>query len=256
MARLLRTPKWLGMTLFAIVLIGVFVQLGAWQWDRSKVEPVVDSANPVASDPRLLLALYSPGRSVPPEAVGAPVVARGSYDFEQQLIVPGRRSGGVAGSWVLTPLLLPDGTAIPVVRGWVPGVPDSVDVPPPDGTVRVVGWLELPESDALRPTGVASLADDQIGIVSSAELLSRWPYDIYQGFVVLDRQEPPGDLTPVVPPAAQPPPAGIRWQNFGYAFQWWIFAAFVVFFWVRMLREDVKDDAAAAGDPAQLEEVR
>ena len=25
---------------------------------------------------------------------------------------------------------------------------------------------------------------------------------------------------------------------------------------LRMLREDVKDDAAAAGDPAQLEEVR
>jgi len=254
MARLLRTPKWVGMTLLAVVLIVVFARLGAWQWDRSKVEPVVDPANPVASEPRLLLAVYAPGRSVPPEAVGAPVATRGTYDAEQQLIVPGRQSGGVAGSWVLTPLLLPDGTAIPVVRGWVAGVPDSLDVPPPEGMVRVVGWLEVPESDALRPVG--SLADDQIGIVSSAELLSRWPYELYQGFVVLDRQEPASDLTPAVPPTAQPPPAGIRWQNFGYAFQWWIFAGFVVFFWVRMLREDSKDAAAAADDAALLEEVR
>jgi len=254
MARLLRTPKWVVMTLLAVMLIVVFGRLGAWQWDRSKVEPVVDAANPVASEPRLLLAVYSPGRSVPPDAVGAPVSARGTYDAEQQLIVPGRRSGGVAGSWVLTPLLLPDGTAIPVVRGWVPGTPDPLDVLPPPGMVRVVGWLEVPESDALRPTGSGALADDQIGIVSSAELLSRWPYDLYQGFIVLDRQEPAGDLTPVVPPTAQPPPAGIRWQNFGYAFQWWIFAGFVVFFWARMLREDARDEAAA-GDPAVLEEV-
>ncbi|MDH4159296.1 MAG: SURF1 family protein, partial [Actinomycetota bacterium] len=70
MARLLRTPKWVGMTLLAVVLIVVFARLGAWQWDRSKVEPVVDPANPVASEPRLLLAVYAPGRSVPPEAVG------------------------------------------------------------------------------------------------------------------------------------------------------------------------------------------
>jgi cytochrome oxidase assembly protein ShyY1 len=244
------------MTLLGIALILVFVRLGAWQWDRSKVEPVVDASNPVASEPRLLLAVYSAGRSVPPDAVGAPVTVRGSYDAAQQLIVPGRRSDGVAGSWVLTPLLLPDGTAMPVVRGWVPGAPASTDVPPPPGTVRIVGWLELPESDALRPTGSAALAADQIGIVSSAELLSRWPYDLYQGFVVLDRQEPSSELTPVVPPTAQPPPSGIRWLNFGYAFQWWIFAGFVVFFWVRMMREDLKDESVAGAGTAELEEVR
>jgi cytochrome oxidase assembly protein ShyY1 len=145
---------------------------------------------------------------------------------------------------------------MPVVRGWVPGTPASADVPPPTGTVRVVGWLEDPESDALRPTGSAPLLDDQIGIVSSAELLSRWPYDLYQGFVVLDRQEPASELTTVVPPQALPPPTGIRWLNFGYAFQWWIFACFVVFFWVRMMREDLKDESAAADGTAELEEVR
>lgn len=45
-------------------------------------------------------------------------------------------------------------------------------------------------------------------------------------------------------------------QNFGYAFEWPVFAAFVVFFWFRTVRDEVRprsappptaDDPAAAG---------
>ena len=39
-------------------------------------------------------------------------------------------------------------------------------------------------------------------------------------------------------------------QNFGYALQWWAFSAFVIAFWVRILRDGVrKREAAAAGEP-------
>lgn len=252
-ARILLTPKWIGLTLLAVVLIGAFSWLGSWQWSRSKVQPVVDSSDPVATDSRLLVSLYFPGQPVPDEVVGAPVTTRGTYDATHQLILPGRTVDGVRGSWVLTPLLVSDQDAIPVVRGWVPGTPAATDVPVPAGRVRVTGWLETSESDALRP--LEPLPDDQIGIVSSAELLSRWPYQLYQGYVVLDAQEPASDLTAVLPPAAQPPPTGIRWQNWGYAWQWWIFAGFVVFFWVRMLNEDLADARTSAQPPA-MEEVR
>lgn len=252
-ARILLTPKWIGLTLLAVVLIGAFSWLGNWQWGKSRAEPVVDPKNPVAEDGRLLLSLTMPGRPVPDDAVGAAVSAQGTYDAAGQLLVPGRVSGGVEGSWVLTPLVLSEGTAVPVVRGWVPGDPAATDVPVPTGRVSVSGWLEQPEPDALRPSG--DLRDDQIGIVSSAELLSRWTYDLYQGYVVLDTQKPAGDLTPVLPASAQPPPAGIHWQNWGYAWQWWIFACFVVFFWVRMLREDLKDQAAEQTAAKAMEEV-
>lgn len=256
MARILLTPKWLGLTVVGVVLIATFGWLGSWQWDRSKVEPVVDRGEPVASDPRLLVSVFAPDQPVPPDAVGAAVTVRGTYDADSQLLVPGRPVGGVGGSWVVTPLVLSDDTAIPVVRGWVPADPPAAEVDVPAGTVRVTGWLEAPESDALRPADPQSLRDDQIGIVSSAELLSRWPYGLYQGYLVLDRQEPASELTTVVPPQVQPPAAGIRWQNWGYAWQWWIFAAFVVFFWVRMLREDLKDVAASQAGERALEEVR
>lgn len=253
MARVLLTPKWIGLTLLGVVLISAFLWLGDWQWGKSRVEPVVDAADPVASDARLLLSLTMPGRPVPDDVVGAPVSAQGTYDPAGQLLVPGRMSGGVTGSWVLTPLVLSEGTAVPVVRGWVAGTPAAADVPVPSGRVTVTGWLEQPEPDALRPS--EPVGDDQIGIVSSAELLSRWSYDLYQGYVVLDEQQPASDLTSVVPPSAQPPEAGIHWQNWGYAWQWWIFAGFVVFFWVRMLREDLKDRAAEQEAARTMEEV-
>lgn len=256
MARILLTPKWVGLTVVGVVLVVTFGWLGGWQWDRSKVEPVVDRGEPVATDPRLLVSVYATDQPVPPDAVGAAVTVRGTYDAASQLLVPGREVDGVAGSWVVTPLVLADDTAIPVVRGWVPDDPAADEVDVPVGRVRVTGWLEVPESDALRPQGTTALRDDQIGIVSSAELLSRWPYGLYQGYLVLDSQEPVSDLTPVEPPQLQPPATGIRWQNWGYAWQWWIFAAFVVFFWVRMLREDLKDAAAAQEQQPALEEVR
>jgi cytochrome oxidase assembly protein ShyY1 len=40
-----------------------------------------------------------------------------------------------------------------------------------------------------------------------------------------------------------PPPevtGGIKWRNAAYALQWWVFAAFAAFMWVKMVREDAR----------------
>jgi cytochrome oxidase assembly protein ShyY1 len=44
----------------------------------------------------------------------------------------------------------------------------------------------------------------------------------------------------VVPPISGDAPAGLRLQNASYAVQWVLFAAFVVFFWWRLLRDDLR----------------
>jgi hypothetical protein len=49
-------------------------------------------------------------------------------------------------------------------------------------------------------------------------------------------------LTPVDPPAPPTDHAGLR--NVAYAFQWWIFAAFTLWMWGRMVL-----DAHRSGDP-------
>jgi DNA-binding transcriptional regulator of glucitol operon len=38
-------------------------------------------------------------------------------------------------------------------------------------------------------------------------------------------------------------------QNFGYAIQWWLFSAFALFLWWRILRDAMRRGAAATGRP-------
>ena len=40
-------------------------------------------------------------------------------------------------------------------------------------------------------------------------------------------------------------------QNFGYAIQWWLFTAFAVFFWGRILRDAARRRAGAASPTSQ-----
>lgn len=42
-------------------------------------------------------------------------------------------------------------------------------------------------------------------------------------------------------------------QNFGYALQWWAFSAFVIAFWVRILRDGVRKREAAS-EPMSVSE--
>ena len=46
-----------------------------------------------------------------------------------------------------------------------------------------------------------------------------------------------------------PTPIGdtaIRWRNAAYAVQWWVFAAFALWLWVRMVREEARREEAPA----------
>ena len=54
----------------------------------------------------------------------------------------------------------------------------------------------------------------------------------------------PGALTRVPPPM---PETGLNVRNAGYALQWWVFAAFGAYMWVRMVREAARADADGSG---------
>jgi hypothetical protein len=78
--------------------------------------------------------------------------------------------------------------------------------------------------------------------VTTAELVSALPYQLYDGYLLLAAQSPPtaAALTPalVAPP---PPPVRLDLQNFAYALQWWAFALFTVFLWGRLVRDRRRD---------------
>ena len=198
--------------------------------------------------------MLAPQASFRGELVGRSVQVRGRYEAGGQLLVAGRVLAGRTGYLVLTPLRVTDAAGragwagpdpvLPVVRGWVgdPGAAaDLLTVPA--GPVAVTGYLQVSEGSG---SGAAAGRTDAI---SSAELVNSWAGPIYSGYLVLVQAEPaqPAGLARLGPPT---PGGGGSWniQNLAYTAQWWIFGAFALFLWVRLVRDE------AAGDPGDGEE--
>ena len=164
--------------------------------------------------------------------------------------VPDRQLDGRIGSWLVVPLRLDDGGAVPVVRGWV-AAPDRP--PAPLGEVTVTGRLLPPEE---KPARAAGQAADEVPAVDVTALGSRWAVELHEGFVLARAEDPAPAAAPVRVPEsnAVPSDTGAPFSNLGYALQWWAFAAFVGYLWWRIVRERWQHRFATA--PAALTAVR
>jgi cytochrome oxidase assembly protein ShyY1 len=259
--RFLLTPRWLLVGVFVLLAVGVCVFMGTWQ--LSRFETRVDEhkaakhteATVAWQAPVPLSGLLPDTRAqVPSDGSGRRVTATGHYDTAHQLLVPDRRLDGHDGYYVLTPLRVGSGAALPVVRGWLPGtVPPgaaarAAAVPaPPAGEVTVTGALQYPETagDNGVPAAPAALPDGQLGIISAASLVNLLPYPVYSGWITATDAAAP---MKAVPPAA-PPNSGLdlkAFQNLGYTGQWFVFAGFVVFMYFRLARREAEARADAA----------
>ncbi|WP_165986049.1 SURF1 family protein [Streptomyces sp. YIM 98790] len=242
MHRFLLTPRWWAINVFVVLAVPFCLVLGTWQLGR--FEDRVDShraqeERAVESEqarPAELSTLLPPTT----ETVGRPATVTGSYDAEQQLLVPDRILDGERGFYVLTPLLPRDGgPAVPVVRGWLPGDPDPGAVPPPPaGTVTVTGALQAAES----PRAVnarSGLPSGQVAVIGAASLINLLPYEVVNGFVT--EREATAPLRAVPPQAASGTGLDLKaFQNLGYTAEWFVFAAFVVFMWFRLYRREIE----------------
>ena len=242
-ARHALAPRYWGWHLLAVAAVGVCFLLGRWQthaWHDHRA----DSSSAVTREDAVPLdAALGPDAPFPASAVGRPVVLAGRWDPAHTVYVADRPHLGHTGVWAVTPVITGNGSAIPVVRGWT-ATPD--DAPPaPAGAAALVGLLQ-PSEDTGAPDGDAH--DDVIPELSTTDLLSRAPYDLYGGYVVAtDRDLPSGGhvstgmagLQPVTPARMPGPDASTGLRNLLYALQWWVFGAFAVFIWWRWVQEDV-----------------
>ena len=253
-------PRWLGLLLVALVAASVMVLLGHWQLGRAREhgrEPVERQARAqVTAVPKPLGQVVQARQTFPRDAVNLRVTATGYWDYAHRLLVTDRRLNGRSGYWVLVPLKLADGSALPVVRGWVaspadPAAAGTADPPGPAGEVRVVGLLQPTEAPLDHPPGESDrLPADQLARIAATDLVNRWPFPLITGFLVQQSQTPVTGppLAPVPPPT---PDGGLDLLNLFYAFQWWLFAGVTLFFWWRLVRDDHlhRPDAAASADP-------
>jgi cytochrome oxidase assembly protein ShyY1 len=234
--RFLLRPKWLGGLALAIAAAVVMVFLGIWQWhryeERSAINNRIDAADTVAALPltSVLPAPTTPGtagRSPGGDRAWTKVTIAGRYDPANEVQARGRTVNGDVGFEIVTPLILGDGSAVLIDRGWLPQGGDALaapQVPPaPTGQVTVVGQIHLSES---RPTPVQH-RDGRLDTrrISVPRLAHSLPYPVYGAYVLLTSQ------TPKASPQFTPIPIDHEdaWQNAGYTVQWWLFAGMALF---------------------------
>jgi surfeit locus 1 family protein len=132
-------------TLAAVVAIVVFVTAGNWQRGRmNEKEALAAQVAAAEAAPPL------PMSRVDRDAAGLrfrALEATGRFDPTRQVLLDNRVHRGRFGYHVVTPLLLADGRAVLVNRGFAPGGAtrsDLPEAPPPSGEVTIRGRLNQP----------------------------------------------------------------------------------------------------------------
>lgn len=202
----------------ALIVAAVCVRLGFWQLGRLHGRQQVNAMLAArAAQPPVTL----PGGD-PSALAYARVAATGAYDPDHEVVLGQRSLDGIAGNHVLTPLVLDDGTAVLVDRGWVPLDVDTPPVPgaaaAPGGTVHVEGLALPPDAISDPPPSPAPSITTRIDL-GIADL----PYRLLPVYVLLAGQDP-AQATPV--PAT--PPTLDEGSHRSYAFQWFAFATIAI----------------------------
>jgi cytochrome oxidase assembly protein ShyY1 len=220
--RFLLSPRWVAFALFALLIGGLSIRLGLWQWHRlehrhqtnARVSTLLNQQPRAASD-------FSPGQ----DDEWTRIRATGRYLDPQTVTVKFTIRGGSPGAEVVTPLLLGDGRAVLIDRGWLStdnsGRRPSNIPPAPRGDVVVTGWWH-PDNGA-GPNATRPEAG-QVRAISSRALAGRVGAHLIPGFVSLTAQSPAagGDLKLAIPPDLGSGP------HFFYALQWWFFAGLAI----------------------------
>lgn len=271
--RIVLTPRWLGLLVLALAIAAVMSVMGVWQLDVYQSKTAAATAKRAEGAPVALQSLFSIDEGLPAKAVGRRVTVSGTWGpAADQLFITDRRQGDRDGFWVVSPVMLdttnsPSSTpSTPGSSPSTPGTPSAAAGSSGAGAVMVVrGWVSSVSDPAVRaPSGpvqlsgavAASEAQDASGDAANGRVLQslRIPtivhmvdYRIYDAFVVLasiDSGTTP-QPAPAVVPAPAPPTDHAGLRNVAYAFQWWIFAAFTLWMWARMVLDARRSD----GDP-------
>ena len=235
-----------------LILIPAFIALGYWQrtlWkDRADSQGLVYAkldAKPVSID-----GVDPVGHDVSQAQQWITVSATGHYDTAHQFAVRDRSQNENAGWYVVTPLVLSDGTAVLVNQGWIQASDGSAPstampaLPPvPSGTVTVSGWLQPDET-----TANTSITDDtnalptgEIALITKTDLQSRVPETLHDGSIQLESSTPANTSAA----AAQPIP-GPSYDNtmyIAYMCQWWVFAIIMPVTWLKLLHREAQEIA-------------
>lgn len=249
--------KWWLSTIIILIGIGVLIQLGMWQLDRRdqrqafnmrvaerwNEEPFNVNTNAIPDD----LSTLEYRR----------VQVTGEFDYANQVLLSNQTRSQAPGSVAVTPLVLEDGRAILVARGWLPSGADKPEnwskYEEPAGA-PVIGLLQesqlLPNGNAPTPPTTPQVEWYQINIDA---IQPQMPYELLPVFIL---QLPEEGRTINNLPMREEPIALDEGSHFSYALQWFMFAiilgvGYIFFVRTQELREQRIASTLKVGDSIQ-----
>jgi cytochrome oxidase assembly protein ShyY1 len=251
---LLRSPKWLVGHVIALAAVVAFVSLGFWQLRRldERLTRNATVSERLDAEPAPLADLFGEFGEDGEALASRRAVATGTYLVDEEVRLSTRSYRGQPGHHLLTPLLLDDGRALLVDRGWVPlpfDDPPVAEATPPGGTVTVTGVLEPAQEPSMFGVRVPEGETPYLGVPDLGRLQQQVDAELVPVWVQLQAQDPPnaGDL---------PVPAELPRLDEGphrsYAGQWFLFAVVVAVGYPVLLRRQLRrpHGGAAPEEPA------
>lgn len=255
--RAIFSRQWLFATLFVIFGAALCARLGIWQLDRL--------AQRRAFNAHYLETTQMPALEINSEtAVDLTTMEyrratiSGTFDFEHQVALRNRYHDNAPGYHLLTPLMLSDGTAVLVERGWIPA----------EGNATPADWRKYDRAGTQTISGIIRLGQTKpdLGGVPDPELSAGQTRLDFWNLVNLERisLQTPVHLLPVFiqpnpddslnePPYPFQPEVEIsEGPHFGYALQWFTFASILLIGYPFYLRHQLsaRDLPARGDDPS------
>ena len=246
--RAIFSRQWILATLLVLAGGALCVRLGIWQLDRLEQRRAFNAHVEAmwAAEP---ISLNGQTTEDLTKLEYRAVTVSGRYDFENQVALRNRYFQDEYGYHLLTPLLLDDGSAVLVDRGWIPadGNDSPVDWRKYDqpGPVTLQGQIRLGQTKPdLGGVPDPTLTPGQTGldfwsIVNLERIQGQVPYPLLNVFV-----QPDVDLEDTEPPVPYQPDIELtEGSHQGYAIQWFTYATILVVGYPFFVRKQMKEQS-------------
>lgn len=227
--------RWLGLTVFVVVLGVAFVRLGEWQLDRLAERRLTNSL--VAERETAPIVDYAEvfDKPITDHDQWQRVRITGTFDVDNQFQVRYRNNNGPRGIEVVTPLRTPKGDVVLIDRGFIEtNTSEVANIPAaPDGTVTVVGFVRRNEQGSQQ---AITPVDGMMRLINAPAISEALGYSVADGYIGLLEITPQqgGDFSPVEPPPQDEGP------HFWYAVQWFMFTGIAATGLFVFIRNDIR----------------
>ena len=230
----LLSRKWILTTVLVIAGAAACARLGIWQLDRLKQRRAFNAhVLAVQAMPPLKLPAEAGSEDLP-DLQYRPAVATGTYDFANQVAIRNQYYNGQVGYHLLTPLVMKNGEAVLVDRGWIPA--DGNDKPTAWRKYDVPGEATVNGAIQTSQTATVFMGQTDPTLTPGKKGLDLWIYVNLQRIgpqmpypvlpVYLQQNPDPNRTDPPIPSQAELDLSEGPHQ--GYAIQWFSFAALLL----------------------------